>query len=474
MKKDVKLVPIVYKTPKIVDKQQIYGYAPLANHTVAGLSKYSEKDFYFDKNGKVRMRYTLKKAVNDIHIDNNTIAIEYSDGISNIVELPTIVTDDAISRNIIKAIDIQENAWIANNDEYILTLSSDIVDRSDDKYFVIVESKQNNMYVNITPMLEYTKFADGSLSITSYARFAGRVLLFDSSVLTNINTTLVNGSGLYSLVSLEDATRANYAYGRADLSIGHKNKTYQRDSVAIGGGITTGMTEDEFNNYYWDFDNNVAKNGGKGTSSNNILDDTGTDYEGSYGFCFTIGSSNVNKGRASFLGGENNNNHGKDNFNYGQGINNFGNYSVMLGGDQVSQEAPSRIDNKGNYNFFFGKTGLSSYSDQFHKECNNVVLLGENLRATNDNQVIVGANSGFAYEDIPNLRFAVATGSTPESGFNGLEVYKGGSVRVYKKPTTSTEVARLAEINELNDEIANLSSGANISVLTQEQVDLLF
>ena len=75
MKKDVKLVPIVYKTPKIVDKQQIYGYAPLANHTVAGLSKYSEKDFYFDKNGKVRMRYTLKKAVNDIRIDNNTIAI---------------------------------------------------------------------------------------------------------------------------------------------------------------------------------------------------------------------------------------------------------------------------------------------------------------------------------------------------------------------------------------------------------------
>jgi hypothetical protein len=253
-------------------------------------------------------------------------------------------------------------------------------------------------------------------------------LVFAENTLGN----LMDGEGPYSLVTLEstEGNRTNHAFGRGDFSAGHRSYTYQRDNFSFGGGITTGMTEEEFNNYYYDSATGSPINGGS-YKDGKILDDAGRDYKSSYGFCFTTGTSNVNKGRASFVGGENSNNHGKNNFNYGQGINNFGNYSVMLGGDCVSPEVPSRIKNRGNYNFFFGRTGLSSYSDQFKKECSNVILLGSNLKATNDNQVIVGANSGFTVEGTPNLRFAVATGSTPETGTNGFEIYEGGELRSY-------------------------------------------
>ena len=115
-------------------------------------------------------------------------------------------------------------------------------------------------------------------------------------------------------------------------------------------------------------------------------------------------------------------------------------------------------------------------------------MLGRTLRATNGCQTIVGRNNSYAVQDTPNLRFAVATGcykhkitgekistSTFDQlsdtdkanyevvGDNGLEVYEGGSVYVYKKPTTPSEVARLTEINELNKKIENLS-GADIDL----------
>ena len=264
---------------------------------------------------------------------------------------------------------------------------------------------------------------------------------------------IVNGSGLYSVVGLEDTTRANYAYGRANLSIGHKNKTYQRDSVAFGGGNQSGMTEEEFNNYWWDSTTNKPKNGGRGTSINNILDADGRTYADSYGFEFTIGTSNFNLGKLGFVGGENNLNYGNKATLFGQGIKNFGKYALLVGGDDgyTASDNPS-ITNYGHHNFFFGKA-LHSYSGYLHRECNFVTLLGENLKATNDNCVIVGKNCGNANRGGNDLRFAVGTGTTADTGKNGFEVYEGGIVRVNRKPTYVYDVARLEEINELDTKL---------------------
>jgi hypothetical protein len=276
-----------------------------------------------------------------------------------------------------------------------------------------------------------------------------------------------NGEGEYSL-QMNNWDNPNYAYGKASMAAGFRNKTYQNAAFAFGGGHQTGMTEEEFNAYFRDDVNQVPLDGGKGKNADgkilNNAGENGQTYADSLCGAFTCGVNNYNITRGSLVGGEANYNTGEHSLLMGYGLKNEGEKSYLFGGEYgySGKDKPS-ITNKGKYNFFAG-FNLRSGNGSTHY--NNVVLLGTGLTATNDNQVIVGKNSKTAnLGPGSGLRFAVGV---ENYGLNALEIYHNGSVRVYKAPTAGSEVARKQEIDDLktyvDNAVANAGGGANVDL----------
>lgn len=77
-------------------------------------------------------------------------------------------------------------------------------------------------------------------------------------------------------------------------------KAYQGAGAAFGGGTQAGMTEEEFNTYFWDSVNNVPLHGGEGKNYlGEILDNVGLTYTKSYSFAFAANENNKAKARSS-------------------------------------------------------------------------------------------------------------------------------------------------------------------------------
>ena len=224
------------------------------------------------------------------------------------------------------------------------------------------------------------------------------------------------GTGKYSIVTLEDEGRKNEAYGRGDISAGHKNKTYQRDAFAFGGGLETGLTYQEW-----------LDAGNTGTEE---------DYEKSYSFGFTTGVDNINKGRASRVDCENNKNYAPFSAISGEGNTNYG-----------------------TRNFMHGRS-LNSAKSGSNRHYNYCALIGTNLYPTNDFCTMVGRNNGDKTKGGKDLMFGVGCPElkVDEDGKvingNGFEVYNDGTVRVNRTPTHNPDVVRLVDLNEA---LANIS-----------------
>ena len=95
-----------------------------------------------------------------------------------------------------------------------------------------------------------------------------------------------------------------HALGGFSFAGGKDNKSYQGGSFTIGGGNKAGMTEEEFNAYWWDSENKVALHGGQGKKDGKITDDEGYNYENSYSFAVAMGSISEARGWGSYAFGE--------------------------------------------------------------------------------------------------------------------------------------------------------------------------
>ena len=152
---------------------------------------------------------------------------------------------------------------------------------------------------------------------------------------------------------------------------------------------------------------------------------------------FTSGYLNVNRGNYNIIGGENNANNNS--------------WNLVIGKDNV-------VSNGG-----FGiVSGLeNTYNGPVAAENSSVSMLGNNLWVQYENHPSYGALLIGQYNkvDINSGRLFIAgNGTSPYDRRNAFEVLKDGRAKVYREPTESNDVLRLNEF----------------SVLTQEQVDLLF
>ena len=286
------------------------------------------------------------------------------------------------------------------------------------------------------------------------------------------------GEGLYSIIGKEDGTRLNRASGRANIAIGHKNKTYQRDSAAFGGGNQAGFHETEggtlyrykgteripisfpsFNDYFWDSTTDTPKNGGKKDADGNICDMAGSLYASSYGTVIVVGMSNVGLARASFTWGE-------ENLNAAPWSIAGGHLNWNKEKGKYSDIGGFWNDNNGERNFIRGYKN-SSYDPIQQTDCNNCVLLGEGLYPSNDNCTMVGKYNGYKSNPQYELIFGVGGGSEA-AGKNVLEVYSNGVVRVPRAPTYKYDVANMKYVDDslvgVNDTLYSVKSDAETAL----------
>ena len=196
----------------------------------------------------------------------------------------------------------------------------------------------------------------------------------------SLNSNLENGSGSGALQQIPFSFRyiiqpGAKAYGAGSQAFGRATKSYQCSSFSAGNSNKSGMTEEEFNTYYWDSANNVPLHNGYGKDDNgNILDSTGYTYDKSYSASATFGEANNTLGRAAFTSGQSNNNVGSSNHVSGK-LNNV-NGDI----DAVMAENTNII---GNNNRIF--------SDNSFIRANKVFAAGDQLTGNYDNQIILGS-----------------------------------------------------------------------------------
>ena len=116
------------------------------------------------------------------------------------------------------------------------------------------------------------------------------------------------------------------ALGKSSIALNKGTTAYMVGDTAIGGSTVAGMTEDEFNAYYWDSTNNVPLHEGKGLINNKITDNEGRDYTQAISCAFASGDATTAKYRASFASGSRVNTSDKEQAVFGAFVGKGGNY----------------------------------------------------------------------------------------------------------------------------------------------------
>lgn len=221
-----------------------------------------------------------------------------------------------------------------------------------------------------------------------------------------------------------------HAHGDFSVAFGKDNDAHQRGGFVTGGGCRVGMTEEEFNAFYWDDVNNIPLNDGKGKNADGkITDFENKSYEQSYSFGFTSGTINKALGRDSFATGLGTQALGRTSFASGMGSKALGSESFAAGsktyatGDMsaafgigvhdseigeygirgatgkcsfvAGRSANATGDFSQAFGYFTQATGSSSFAAGNHTEATGKasVSLGDGTKAIGDGSVALGYNS---------------------------------------------------------------------------------
>ena len=217
----------------------------------------------------------------------------------------------------------------------------------------------------------------------------GCLLAWDSvgNKLVDSNFGLTQGDKKYSIVQkrVADATIDSGTPAPDELC-----KAYQWGSSSFGGACQSGMTEDEFNAFYWDSSTQTAKNGGQGLKDGKVTDYTGRTYDKSRNYAFSVGGGNKALGRDSFAAGNSN----------------------------ITEALASAV---------FG----------FNNKVSNIQKYSFTVGRYN--------------EDKANLLFSVGNGIDDSNRRNAFEIDTDGNVRTYRYPLTENDVTNRGYVNNVQE-----------------------
>lgn len=224
-------------------------------------------------------------------------------------------------------------------------------------------------------------------------------------------TNLENGTGTGSLV--QKRLKSNGVTWTTA-------KAYQGASTAFGGGTQAGRTEEEFNTYFWDSTNNIPLNGGKGKNSDDkILDNNGLTYEKSYSFSVAEGESTKALGRSSHA---------------------EGNATLAIGDCAHSEGLNTKAEG---YAAHTEGVYTEAYYTGSHAE-------GNHTKTYTEYQHVAGTYNYYKKDAL----YIVGNGTSDNDRKNAFEVLKDGRAKVQSAPTENDDVVRKIELDSVKT-IAN-------------------
>ena len=282
-------------------------------------------------------------------------------------------------------------------------------------------------------------------------------------------TNLENGTGENSIkqkesCNVEGDDRQNYTYGRSNAAFGHKNKTYQIDSFAFGGGNKAGLTEEEFNTVY-------ASNIKDGI----IYDNDGATYDESYALSVALCEMNDVTGRGSLGAGTSNIVAGRNAI--GLGFSNeareycsiamnydcvaAGPYSTAMNYNTVARGKGSFAANKGgeasgNYSAKFGREskaiGSDSFAGGYQTEAQKWagVAFGVGTKSSAQVQTVIGRynkiNESENQSEWELFQVGNGWGSADNQRSNAFSVLYDGRAKVKSAPIDDDDVVRKGDL----------------------------
>lgn len=311
-------------------------------------------------------------------------------------------------------------------------------------------------------------------------------------MLTNSSKTPTSAEGKQSFA----AGGSVHAIGDFSAAFGKDTVARQRASFATGSSIA-GMTEEEFNKFFWDSTNNVGIHGGSKNDSGQICDFTGAPYERSFAFATALGCDCTAKCPRSFAAGDNakasntgatatgarTTASGTNSFATGAdtiaagdmsftanqgtkatGINSSafgvntkaaGNHSVALG-EETQAIAPAALAEgykttaSGEHSHagggqFTEALGANSfaYGANVHANAENSSAFGYETVAHSPNSFVVGKDNKLSDDAL----FIVGNGVDWNNRSTAFEVLKDGRAKVQSAPTEADDVVRKKELD---------------------------
>lgn len=312
--------------------------------------------------------------------------------------------------------------------------------------------------------------------------------------LSDANRTATSAEGNQSFAS----GGSTHSYGDFSAAFGKDTIARQRASFAAGSS-TAGMTEEEFNAFFWDNINNVGIHGGSKNTAGQICDFTGAPYEKSFAFAMALGCECEATGPRSFATGDNAKAQSTGATATGTRTIASGVNSTATGADTVASEDCSFAANQGtkatgynssafglntkaegNHSIAFGEEtqttapgaiaeGYKTKASGEHSHAGggqyteavgfNSFAFGANVHANAENsaafgyETVVNSDNGFAVGKNNVMRrdvyFQVGNGTNWDVRSDAFVVLKDGRAKVQTAPTEDTDVLRKTDVNEV-------------------------
>lgn len=273
-------------------------------------------------------------------------------------------------------------------------------------------------------------------------------LRYDKS--TNRTPTSADGNQSFA------AGGSVHAEGDFSAAFGKDTVARQRASFAAGSS-TAGMTEEEFNTFYWDSTSNTGLHGGSKNSDGEICDFTGAPYVKSFAFAAALGCDTQAKGARSFTAGDNTVAANVGATAIGMNTNASGTAAFAEGYKTVASGEHSHA---GGGQFTQAK-GLDSFAHGANAEAraDRSAAFGFETISASENGMVIGKQNVVRTDAL----FQVGNGMDYNNRRDAFAVLNDGRAKVQAAPVDGDDVVRLAELKG--------TLGGYVDLSTEQTID---
>jgi hypothetical protein len=425
-------------------------------------------ELYSRLNAKVPDAFLTDIAISEPDEDNIvTVTKYYNNGTTATEEFPAGGTSFSVKSEWVKVIDFTTSSWVntSSGGGYEIAFPPSQTGYTDNKFLTSLESTETGGYSTLADTV--FKGSDGSVLISATEKYGGRLVTLGGGIWGGVNVTAGSGEDSVQQVGGAKANgkqsaafgglhydkqtgrtptsadgNQSFAAGGSVHAEGDFSAVFGKDTIArqrasfAAGSSTAGMTEEEFNAFYWDSTNNTGLHGGSKNSDGEICDFTGAPYAKSFAFAAALGCDTQAKGARSFTAGDNTAATNTGATAIGMNTKASGTAASAEG---YKTEASGEHSHAGGGQFTQAK-GLDSFAHGANAEAraDRSVAFGYETIAASENGMAIGKQNVVRTDAL----FQVGNGTDYNNRRDAFVVLKDGRAKVQTAPSDSDDVVR--------------------------------